>query len=263
MLKNLDSLNGAEKIIIDDFLDYIDRNFKFLNPYDNISLCKNDKSLLIRRIKNLLESIVKNKNDIKYQRSWAYYIETNLKELRMIGLVVNYPEEPKEWKLDLSLYYGDTMNQARSFYSNDIDFSLINQLVLKGWQYIPNFHISHIQTHLLWFETPEASKERYFKIWKHQFANKIKQYEKEELLKLLEELKQENLIILDDNTRNNLKKEVEDTNRKYFNICPGFGLIYSYPSTLATELDMKNEMSAEMKLPAAETAGYHQVKIII
>jgi hypothetical protein len=246
-LKRLSSVSGAEKIIIDDFLDFVDRNFSYLNPYDNFALCKNDQSLLNRRIKNILEALVTNKEIVRHHGSWANCIETNLDELRLIGLVLNYPEENKEWKLELSFHYGDTMNQAREVYKRNIDYKKISDMTAKGWVYMPNFHISHIQTHLQWFSTPVDSKEAYYRAWQQKYAKRMKQYDKKGLLSFLEELREEKLIILEDDDRSGLKDEVEETNRNNFNVCPGFSLIYSYSASRATELDVKKELLPEIK----------------
>ncbi|MBK7970284.1 MAG: hypothetical protein IPK08_15830 [Bacteroidetes bacterium] len=51
----LPSITGYEKIMIDDFLSFVDDRFAYLNPFDNFSQCKHNKELLERRISNILK----------------------------------------------------------------------------------------------------------------------------------------------------------------------------------------------------------------
>ncbi|HRP37450.1 MAG TPA: hypothetical protein PLS50_06615, partial [Candidatus Dojkabacteria bacterium] len=118
-LLSLNSINGTEKIIIEDFLEYIDNNFPSLNPYDNFALCKNYHPHLLKRARNILQSLARDENMVNYHRGWTnWYIETGFEEIPMIGLVIR--EENNQWSLLVELWFGDTMNQARSFYNSRI-----------------------------------------------------------------------------------------------------------------------------------------------
>ncbi|MBF0520760.1 MAG: hypothetical protein HQK92_13695 [Nitrospirae bacterium] len=249
-LINLEAVSGAEKIMITDFLDYIDKHFMFLNPYDNLSLCKNDEGLLRRRTKNILEKIVEGKTIINAHRGWnTYKIETNLKEVRMVGLTLNYDINANTWSLDIALYYGDTMNQARAFYERKIDYNKIKALVSNGWEYRPNFHISFIQKHLVWFETKKDDKlkEKYYIFWQNSCNEKIRQYGKKEIDVLLKELYSEDIIKKEIDVENIINDEIKGTNRENFNICPGFGLLYHLSSEDAIALDSKGTLIDEIR----------------
>lgn len=77
-LKTVPTISGYEKIMIDDFLDYIDDSFPFLNPYDRFHLCKKNKELIIRRNENLLKAISSDPDLVKchHGESLSYYIQT-------------------------------------------------------------------------------------------------------------------------------------------------------------------------------------------
>ncbi len=116
-LLNVPTLSGYEKMMIDDFLSYIDQEFPLLNPFDNFHLCKGNHVLIKRRIENLLKSIVKDENRVQYHQGWGYYIETTYEAIRKIGLIYNDGLSENEWSLELCLYYADTQSQAKAFYT--------------------------------------------------------------------------------------------------------------------------------------------------
>lgn len=62
------SVSGTEKLLISDFLAYVDDHYPFLNPYHRLDLCKGNSELIQRRIKTLLESITVDPVSVKYHR---------------------------------------------------------------------------------------------------------------------------------------------------------------------------------------------------
>lgn len=113
----LKSLSGAEKLIIGDFLDYVNKNFEFLNPYDNLCLCKNSRYLIIKRMKNILLNISKDQY-VKYHQGWGInYIATQLKEITMVGLTY---EARKNNEISIEMHFGDTQSQSRNFYEKKL-----------------------------------------------------------------------------------------------------------------------------------------------
>ena len=259
IIKNLNSLvlfesvSGAEKAIISDFLDFVDKHFAYLNPYDNLSLCKNDHNLILRRIGNILLDISQNEEDVRYHRSWTYCVETGLDEIRLVGIEIHHVDDD-DYKLQLSLYYGDTQNQARSFYQSKISYDLIDTLLNEGWELRPDFHISFIQKHLVWFSTPPGHEKKYYEYWVNN-AEQIRQYPKKDLNGYLAELESLDVIEIGNEQRRDIKEKVSRTDRKVINICPGLGLFFSYSSNTARELDSGNELADEFKTRIRQGLG--------
>ena len=95
----LDSIGGAERMIIVDFLDYVNKNFSFLNPYDNLALCKTDYYLIYQRLKTILEKIPKS-GEVVYQPRWkTFYLETGFQEIRMVIFRANPSENDNKYDL--------------------------------------------------------------------------------------------------------------------------------------------------------------------
>lgn len=241
-LRLLDNIQGTEKLIIEDFLEYIDDNFSFLNPFEKLALCKKDKLLVNKRIKNLLEDIVAEKKSIGYQPRWEHhYILTGFDEIWMIIAEFFNDDSTGKSEIRISLYYGDVLSQARKYFKLNIPFSKINPLIKKGWKYKPNFHISSINSPLIWFDTKKEYEQDYYNYWlKNQ--SEIKQFSKTEFLKYLKKMEKLNLVVIDKDKQDKLESKLINTNRSTVNICPGFGIYYPIEFEKAEKLDMTNDL---------------------
>ena len=239
-------IGKAEKEIVNDFLDFVDTNFPLLNPYDNVSDCKDNIELLHRRIKNLLKkSVAKHEEDVEYHTGWScYYLKTPFPEIWMIGFTIK-EKDKKDWKLTIELWFGDTLSQARELYRNNIDEVKLSLLEKKEWKYSTNFHISFMQKHLVWLDTPIKSKSDYIQYWINN-SSYIHQYSKSELKSLLDQLSKNKILEIDDDNAE-IKNKITDTNRNKFYISPGFGLSFSFDSNQVKELDSKNKLADEIK----------------
>ncbi len=244
-LLDVENLGGAEKLLIEDFINFIDDHFSYLNPFDKFHFCKENFRLLNRRVKNILMSIVKDEETVGYQRKWGtFFIETSLNSLKMIGMPLIFSEEGWE-SLDLSCHFGDTLGQARSFYKQAKDFTVVKKLEEKGWIYKPNFHIGHIQSNIVWLKTPKGNDQKYFEYWKEN-PEKLGTYREDELLKILGQLREEGIVFIDDKDKQNIQKEIIEPNKNIFSLRPGFSLIYKYSPENARNLDRNNLMEQEI-----------------
>lgn len=249
----LNSVSGAEKLLINDFLEYINDNYGFLNPYDNFFLCKNNVELIQKRLRRILSQIVLKKDYISYQVLWHnYIINTGLPELKMI--IFELGKDKADITITVSMYYGDTMGQAREYYKSKIPYSSIERIVDNGWKYNPNFHISHIQKHLIWFSTKQINEKKYYDYWCSNLDT-IRQYNKEELWSILNKLKDEGMIVVGQKEKEEFDKKIIQTKRNKINICPAFCLSYTYGFQMAIELDSDNKFSNELKSRILEGLG--------
>jgi hypothetical protein len=245
-LISLHSIGGGEKTIIDDFLDYVNRNFSFLNPYDKLALCKTDFYLIQQRLKSILEEIPKS-GEVIYQPKWKkFYLETGLEEIRMVIFEVKPSENDEKYELHISLYFADTQTQARRFYKNRIPYQRIAELEAANWTSRPSFHISYMQTSIIEFETSAVSNQDYYEYWlKHQ--HEISQRKKEQLSEFFKKLGDSGIIVFDGTKQNELNDKVMNTGRNRLNLCPGFVLSYSIESIDAIEMDKKDELADFIK----------------
>jgi hypothetical protein len=233
-LQSISTISDCEKLMIDDFLNFVDKKFPFLNPYDNFSLCKNDKGLINKRISNILKSIVFEPKAIKYRINWGYYIDTPFDQISNIGLILK-PDESDEngWHLELQLNFGDSQSQAKSFYRSSPNISKIKKS--ESLWFEKYFHVSFLSTGLVWF-TSNINAEKYIQYW---IKNKdsIYQRKKDEVKSFLALLEKNNIIVYNMGEQKEMKTKFFSTKRSTLNICPGFGVIFCIYSKEAMEKD--------------------------
>ena len=110
----LDNLNELEKILVDDFLMYINEKYIWLNPFDRFDLCKDNSTLVDKRCCSVLKEI--GSGEIKYHRGWGYYLSCDNPMIRMIAL--RYENDGDSWVIRLRMHFGVTQSAAQRLYAN-------------------------------------------------------------------------------------------------------------------------------------------------
>lgn len=237
-----DKFHYTERQIANDFLSLIQSNFSYLNPFDRYVYCKGNTSLILKRTENLLRSIVNDESLVRYHNGWGYFIETlYFGSIRKIGLIY----KPERRVLELSLFFGDTQGQAKSYYPTNVSIKACQE---ENWLIYANFHLATVASNLVYFYTEEKDLEKYISYWNENGAY-LKQIRGHQNLKdYMEKLFREAIISRNDS---DLKERIFKTNIMNVNICPGIGFIYPYPLEKAEELDdgsrLQDDLIAKIK----------------
>lgn len=235
-LVHLKSLSGTESIIIEDFLSFIDVNFPYLNPFDKLSLCKNNQELILRRTKNILEHIVIDKSLVEYHIGWGYYIKTGMKHIEQVGLI--FDDDSSGWSLSISLWFSSLVRQARAFYSQNLNLQILDQ-IRKDWEIKCRLTVRFRGSGLISFETTDFNF--YINYWSKNIIL-IKRYSnKKDLYKLLNEFVIKEKFAVTEDKINNLKTIAK--NMPFLDLCPTFGLIKKYNCEKAVQLDDNGDFS--------------------
>ena len=233
-LLHLPTISGYEKIMIEDFLSFVDDGFPFLNPFDSLHQCKRNPELLDRRINNLLKSLLQDERDesrIGYHRVGGYFIQTPYPQIGRICL--SHDEQENDLALTLGLYFGDTQRAAIAFYKSNPN---ISHLQGTKWDAAPNFHVAYRSPGLMGFES--ESSEHYLQFWKDN-VDKIRQQKRAEVPKFLKSLADQNVLSMTKEAEEKLKEKFYNTKMPSLNICPGFRLHFPIPNAEALDKDGK------------------------
>lgn len=233
-LLSIQTISGYEKILVEDFLSYIDENFPYLNPFDSFHQCKGSRELLQRRINNLLKSISKDDENVKYHRGWGYYIQTPYSQIQEIGLILVMKES--DWWLELCLYFGDSQRQAKSFFKSKPN---IGHLDTSKWRIQPNFHVSFMTSNLVWFQSDNTNE--YLRFWEEN-VERICQKKKAEVPNYIKWLVDEKIILATKEVHEKMEEKYYKTAMQTLNICPGLGVIYKISSSEAEEHDKNGKL---------------------
>ena len=160
------NLNELEKMLVDDFLMYINEKYIWLNPFDRLDLCKDDPSLVDKRCCSVLKEI--GVGEIKYHRGWGYYLSCRNLMIKMIALRCD--NDCDSWVTRLKMHFGVTQSASQRLYAN-IDVERLERLLSEDRQMTATgvFHYA-VQSDNVFF--PESSSQanalEYVRYWKGQ-----------------------------------------------------------------------------------------------
>lgn len=238
-LLNRDDLPATARGMVQDFLDYVLESFEFLNPYDNLALCRGSRYLANRRCIEIMEEITPGR--VGYHRGWKHFMRFDGAPAKQVAL--DAEGEGTTWKIALHLCPGDTMAQARMLYTG-LKPEFFSQLPAQGWEIRPNFHLAFRSDNLVWFRTALPVLE-YVNIWKRQVEH-IRQLPidepelREAFSKMLGTLRGLRLISEEDIAR--AEAVTLATARQRINVCPGLYLCYKWQADTAAELDERAQL---------------------
>lgn len=232
-------LNGVEKKIVEDFLEYIDSEFKFLNPYTNFVLCKDNQELLDKRCRVVMGQYQEN-TEVKYHRGWKSYIDSGNTYIRMIAL--DSEKNEKDWNISLWMYAGVTMVGAKEVYEN-IDLNSIIELQKEGFILEEDFHFSYRASGLLTLKT-HLSPEEYLRFWKENYKD-LKQIKKENFAEYFLDMVSKNIFSREQFEE--FSAVVLNKNYPNLNICPGLLIKFKWDKNQAIVMDEKGIFEKDFK----------------
>lgn len=235
-------VSGLEKQLIEDFIEYVDHEFAYLNPYTQFAVCKGNPFLLNKRCVALLEDLMIGGEpaNVKYHRGWKYYAESGKNTIKQIAL--DSSGKGDDWQIDLWLYAGDTMHAAKKTFENT-DLEKLMNLKEKGFNLGSNFHVSYRSSNLLWFDG-SLSFEQYIQYWK-EHAPKLHQCKRDGFIELFQSFEKDGLIVAEDHHR--IQEKILSKNYDRLNICPGFVIKYTWTSEEAIKLDQQGRFLDDLK----------------
>lgn len=141
-------ISGAERMVLNDFLDFVNKNFPRLGPFNTIGRCEAEPSRVTRRLDAILSEVLR--SDSKTLPGT---------HTSVITAYLEYEDR----KVKLRMYPADTLEQARVFYNQP---SAIEQiLILKNeWAICPNFHFGFMAKGFDWTNTNLRLAE-YLRYW--------------------------------------------------------------------------------------------------
>ncbi len=234
------TLSGFEKIMISDFLEYINDNFGFLNPYHRLDLCRGNHELIQRRIIQLLKSIVSDEELVNYHQGWGHVIRVPYEPMREIGLILK--SKDKEWWLELSFYFGATQSQSKAFFGS---MPNITHLDTKAWKFFPNFHVAYQSSNLVWFSSSMTAND-YIDFWRKNI-NMIYQRKRNDVKSLFDWLQKEMVLDFSKDELLKLDEKFFKTAMLNLNVCPEIGLIFSIEGSNAEKMDRGGVLTNEVK----------------
>jgi hypothetical protein len=230
------SLHPTAETLVRDFLDYVFDNFAFLNPYQRLVLCRENKELIDERCRLVMEEITP--GQVRYHTGWKHCMVFEKGASKEVAL--HSQKHNGEQVVVLSIHPGDTVKPARKLYDG-LQADRLLGLVSGGWDIRPNFHLAFRADNLQPYPHVCMSLSKYLDFWK-QNRTMICQYliVRETTCNaffgnFIELWKHMGLMSIED--VGEVQRLTLNSKRKTVNVCPGLNLYYRWPLTQAVQLD--------------------------
>jgi len=226
-------LGHADRLLVEDFIEFVDQEFPYLNPYTSFAVCKNNRTLLANRCYAVMQKIA-GSSSVVHHRGYADYFP--LEDGPNAGARQIYLRPPSEegatdWEILLEIWPADTVDQARKFYTTvkRDEFLLLGD---KGWKLAPNMHYSFAGTHRH-HSKATIGVEQYLDLWRDtQGYGRVRRENWEDVFAAH---RREGLI--SENDVEELNRQFTNTARQTMDVCPGFSVSFRWPKASAEGLD--------------------------
>lgn len=235
-------LTELERMLVDDFLMYINEKYIWLNPFDRLDLCKDDPSLINKRCCSVLNEI--GAGEIKYHRGWGYYLSCDNPMIKMIAL--RCEPEGDSWVTRLRMHFGVTQSAAQRLYAN-INVEKFGSLLSSDTQMsaIGAFHYAVQADNVLF---PESSSNDnvldYVRYWKNQAEQGlVRQIKRPSFVSYHRQLINDSVVTAASMTA--FQNEIMGKQYQKLNVCPELQIWCTWSRDCAISLD-KNDRLVEV-----------------
>ena len=239
-------ISPLERKLIEDFLNYIDSNYSWLNAYDRFDLCKNDEYLLNKRCANIMSKLYDGA-EVLHHKGWYDYVNVNNDAIKQIALHSNNSDDSNY--IELIMVAGDSMNRALKMF-NYIDKDKALLLQKEGFKVENNFHFSFMNTNLVWPKSDIDILE-YIDYWKkvvskNQLYQVSRKDNKNEFIDYYNKLLKAGIVKKED--LSNFMDVIVNKEYKTINVCPSITFKYSWNKEEAIDLDIRGKFIDDFKV---------------
>lgn len=227
------TLGPAERMLLADFVELVERHFEHLRPYGRVGHCKGSEPRLRRRCRSLLFDLV-GPDAVEYHRNWGTNVA--LASETAASKIGFFPNDPGT-ELMVVVALADIVRQAKKLYPN-FHYSRVQTLIDAGWEVETNLHASFMQQGLF-YPTKLPYTARYWSLW-GEHPEWIRQWRRDEFDSLFALLLEHGLTHPGD--RAAFDDEFTNTDRNKLNLCPGILVRYRIPFDRAAALDDQHEL---------------------
>jgi len=232
-------VTGAERTIIVDFLDFVERHFSRLGPYTTLGHCKDNEFRVSRRLNAVLDEIAGGPTKGWLELPGRSTVDRAFLEFDKLSQLIQ-----------LKIYPGDSLTQAKAFYTRPKAISKVLLLRADNWKVEPNFHFAFMARGYVWTKA-DAPVEEYVDYWTERI-NGTGAVPRTEWGRFWKELVSQRFARADEKSEFDLY--FTKTRRKMATPRPGLSCFYCWELSEAKVLDDNNQFVG---------AVAHQLEIVL
>jgi len=149
-------VSGAERLIISDFLDLVEKHFPHIGPSSTLARCGTQRFRIERRLDGIQGEVVGTSEG--KDLGWRDLPGTRKIAMAWLGF------SKDNSSICLQMYPADTLGQSRAFYADQSAVNDVLALQANDWSVTPNFHWGFMAGGYAWTNTP-LSVEKYCAYW--------------------------------------------------------------------------------------------------
>jgi hypothetical protein len=228
-----DLVAGAERLLLNDFFDLVEKHFPRIGPYSTLARCGENPFRIGCRLDSILGEVVgthagkeKGARDLSGTR-----------KVTMAKLCF------EDDRVSLRLWPGDTLSQSRALYSDHSSLKAVLALRSDRWRIEPNFHWGFMASGLAWMKTP-LTVEKYCSYWVKKIGttHELRRSEWKDYWATLEEAR-----IVESDGKKAFDKHFTDTRRPSAHPRPGLQCEYTWPLSEAQRLDVQGRFVRKVR----------------
>ncbi len=155
---------GAERVVISDFLEYVERRHERLGPFNRLRLCGRSEYRVLHRLRSLLQEVTGAPTSISYH----YWPHVNIEipgQVTPRYVFLRPIDLQQTGCVELLLYPADTLSLARRLFAHRPQrLPAVLALRERGWRVTPNFHLGYIRTGYAFCDSP-CGADAYCEYW--------------------------------------------------------------------------------------------------
>jgi hypothetical protein len=235
----------TEALLIDDFRDYVERHFPSLNPFGTLRACRSHLGRIQRRCNQILEEIALEHEVLTMGSRREGMADPLQLPNGPAALVFLKPLQDagggEILTVELRLWPGDTMRQARSLHSA-LDRNALSSLEASDWTVEPNPHFAFMASNYCWWRS-DLSLDEYLRYWSDDLT-RIRQLRRgeDDFASELEPLLTDGMLTEEE--LGCFRKHFIDTRRATANLCPGLHLAKVWRLEEAEALDDEGRLGS-------------------
>ncbi len=239
-----DFISATERVVLSDFLSYVEDHFGELGSYRTLAVCRGNKFRCNRRLRILLGEAWDG-GDAIIDRHGPMVTLPDIGNLAAHAYLKKVDASDGSC-LELAVYPGDTLQQARRLYVDQALVEAVGDLAAEpGWSISSNFHFGHFEKGFVW-TTGTLPVQDYLALWQSaistEHANEIK---RDEWMSYWEWLEANRIATKEDKI--DFDKCFTNTARSKASPRPGLKLTRSWSWAGAEELDSSGDLVGEIR----------------
>lgn len=219
--------------LIGDFFQYVERHFRYLNPYSTYAVCRDSDYRLRRRSGQILKSIV-NEELVDAFPSGRSFIQIPGHVCARRVFLCPVQRDGGLAGIELAIHPADLVSQAKLFYSSFDRSRLMSLAETPRWQVTPNLHLSFRGTHLV-YSHANVEIGTYVDYWKKNRKLMGRASGIEKMNGRIARLQEDGQ--LDDSDVRDYRQKFIEKRGQFVDVIPGVSLRYVWPLTEAVEFD--------------------------